>query len=57
MIPYMDLNEQVNADFTRARREGCEETVTLLEKLVEHTRFLGCEPRPMSVCPARHSTA
>ena len=23
MIPYMDLNEQVDADFTRARRRAC----------------------------------
>jgi hypothetical protein len=40
-----------------ARREGCEETVALLEKLVEHSRFLGCEPYPMSDASVRYSTA
>jgi peptidoglycan-N-acetylglucosamine deacetylase len=40
-----------------ARRQGCEETVDLLEGLVEHTRFFGCEPYPMSDALARYSTA
>lgn len=32
-----------------ARRSGCGETVALVEGLVEHIRFLGCEPGPLDV--------
>lgn len=31
-----------------ARREGCDQTVALVGKLVERIRELGCEPEPMS---------
>jgi peptidoglycan/xylan/chitin deacetylase (PgdA/CDA1 family) len=31
-----------------ARREGCDQTVALVGKLVERSRELGCEPEPMS---------
>jgi peptidoglycan/xylan/chitin deacetylase (PgdA/CDA1 family) len=31
-----------------ARRSGCEETVTLIGKVIEQARSFGCEPCPMS---------
>jgi hypothetical protein len=31
-----------------ARRNGCEETVSLVEPLVAHLRGLGCEPTPLA---------
>ncbi len=31
-----------------ARRSGCGETVALVSGLVEHIRFLGCEPGPLT---------
>lgn len=39
-----------------ARREGCDQTVALVGKLVERIRELGCEPEPMSA-PGRELEA
>jgi peptidoglycan/xylan/chitin deacetylase (PgdA/CDA1 family) len=36
-----------------ARRTGCEETVALIAKIVEHVRSLGCEPYPINASHAR----
>lgn len=39
-----------------AERSGCEETVALIGKVVEHARSFGCEPCPISSSYARLST-